>query len=145
MAPNTEQVEKDVEAELGERGREGLLANACSRVCGLLRRDDWDKAFEHISKHFSAGSAGSKPSHGVFCRKYRDKKALGDLLYRTASAPSSVHLTKLTIAGDTIGKPAVEIRRVFGEAVGEDPSYRTVRVFVDYQGNLITAYPDNKS
>ncbi len=141
MAKTQAQIEREIIAELGERRATGLKSSACSRVCGLLVRqgDDWDKAFEHISDHFQP--IPEKPSHVLFHKKYRDKEALRRLLYRAASGPSEVRLTKLRIHGDHFGKPAIEIVRQFGESIGENAQQTRLRMFVDYQGNLITAYP----
>jgi hypothetical protein len=141
MPKDQVQVEREIIAELGKRGAEGLKANACSRVCGLLQRqgDDWDKAFEHISDHFK--QIPGKPSHALFHKRFRSKEGVRQLLYRAASGPSEIRFTKLNVHGDRFGKPAIEIVRRFGEPIGEDPTHTRLRIFTDYQGNLITAYP----
>jgi hypothetical protein len=132
-----------VEAELGVKQAALAKANACTRVCGLLmargRSLEWERALEHISEHFRPDS--SKKSHAVFARKYRNPDAIKKLLYRAASGPSSVVLTKLTVDGRPTGRPAVMIVREFGEAVGEQPSYRWLVIIADAHGTLITAYP----
>jgi hypothetical protein len=35
----------------------------------------------------------------------------------------------------------VKIVRVFGTSIGDEPSLKMLRIFVDYRGDLITAYP----
>ncbi|WP_152052427.1 hypothetical protein [Tautonia marina] len=141
MPKDQAQIEREILAEIGERRAAGLKANACSRVCGVLIRQgsDWDKAFEHISDHFRKNP--DKPSHLLFHKKYRTKEALRQLLLRAASGPSEIKVTKLKVHGDHLGKPAIEIVREFREPIGESPSYTRLRIFLDVQGNLITAYP----
>jgi hypothetical protein len=141
MSKDPRQVELEIIAELGIRHAAGLKSHACSKVCGLLTRDrgGWAKAFEHISDHFRP--MPEKESHALFARKYRSEDAIWKLIYNAASKPSELKLTKLTIAGEKIGRPAVEIVRNFGETIGEDPWHNRLRIFVDFQGNLITAYP----
>jgi hypothetical protein len=140
MARNRE-IESKVLAELGWRHAAGLKANACSRVCGVLYRggSDWDEAFGHIAEHFRRDP--SKPSHAVFARRYRNEESLRMLLYTAASKPSQVSITKLTIDGRPTGRPAVEIIRDFAKVIGEDEDHTRLRIFVDCQGKLITAYP----
>lgn len=137
-------IEQEIEAELGQRQTAGLKANASRRICGLLTRKnaDWDKAFAHISLHFHPITDPSvKNSHTVFHKRYRDKESLRLLLLRAAGAPSSVRLTKLKINNEHIGRPAVEIVRNFGELIGDEPSLTALRMFTDFHGELITAYP----
>lgn len=141
MPKDQAQIEQEIIAQLGERGAAGLKANACTRLCGLLQRQggDWDKAFEHISAHFKR--VLGKPSNAMFHKKFRSKDALRQLLYQAASGPSEIKLTKLKVHGDHFGKPAIEIVRNFSEPIGEDLTHIRLRIFVDYQGNLISAYP----
>jgi hypothetical protein len=134
---------EQVEAELGVKQAALAKANASTRVCGLLmargRSVEWERALEHISEHFRADP--SKESHAVFAKKYRSAEAVRTLLYRAASGPSSVELTRLTVDGRPVGRPAVKIVREFGEAVGEIPSFRWLIIITDARGSLITAYP----
>jgi hypothetical protein len=141
MSKDRAQIEREIIAEIGEQRAAGLKANACTRVCGVLVRRgvDWDKAFEHISDHFK--QLPGKPSHVLFHKRFRTKEALRQLLFRAASGPSEIRLTKLKVHGDHFGKPAIEIVRQFGESIGESPLHTRVRIFIDYQGTLITAYP----
>ena len=69
MAKTQQDIEGEIQSELGHRRKSGLLANACSRVCGVLTRNgsDWDKAFEHIRPHFR--EMPGKPSHTVYRNK----------------------------------------------------------------------------
>jgi hypothetical protein len=132
-----------VEAEIGVQKAALLKANACSRVCGLLmargRIDEWERAYQHIAEHFYVDA--TKPSHSVFARRYRLRDAIKALVFRAASAPSSVHLTKLTIDGRPTGRAGVEIVRRFGEPIDETSKMTSLVIIADAQGALITAYP----
>jgi hypothetical protein len=144
MALEQAEIERQIVAELGERRAAGLKANATRRVCGLLTRNnsDWDTAFEHIRAHFQPiTDPAIKSRHTVFAERYRNKDALLRLLMRAASKPSRVRLTRLTIGNQHIGRPAVEIVRNFAEVIGDDSSLTALRIFTDYQGRLMTAYP----
>lgn len=144
MSQEQARIEQEIEAELGKRQTAGLKANAPSRICGLLTRDnaDWDKAFAHISLHFRPiTDPAVKSTHTIFHERYRNKESLRRLLLRAASKPSSVRLTKLKISNEHIGRPAVEIVRNFGEVIGNESSLTALRMFTDFHGALITAYP----
>ena len=143
MAKPQQAIEREIVAELGERAAGGLKQHAPTRLFALLNKpgSDWDKAFEHISDHFRR--TPDKPAHTVYAERYRDKEALRKLLLDAASVPSEVRLTKLKIHGDNMGKPAIEIRRWFNKQVGDNQTLTWLRIFVDFQGNLITAYPDD--
>jgi len=135
--------DRAIEAEIGVKQAALLKANACSRVCGLLiargRSDEWERAYEHISDHFRFDP--TKPSHAIFARRYCTKDAIKSLLYRAASGPSRVTLTRLTIDGRPTGRAGVKIVRRFGDAVGENVKQTCLVIIVDAQGTLISAYP----
>ena len=144
------QIEREIVAELGTRQAAGLKENAPSRIVGVLVRngDDWDRAFEHIADHF--GPNPQKRKHNVYVKKYRSKEALRQLLLEAARKPSEIRLTKLRVHDAHLGKPAVEVVRQFGVTIGEEidqegtkssKELRRLRMFIDFQGNLITAYP----
>ena len=143
MTIGSNEIDRQVETELGIKHAALAKANACTRVCGLLmargRSIEWERALQHIAEHFHSDL--SKASHTVFARKYRNADAIKQLLYRAASGPSSVILTKLTIDGRPTGRPGVKIIREFGEPVGELPSLRWLVIIADAHGTLVTAYP----
>jgi hypothetical protein len=77
----------------------------------------------------------------VFARRYRSNDALKRLLFRAASAPSNVALTKLKIDGRPTGRSAVRILREFAQEIGDSAELRWLVIIADAQGTLITAYP----
>jgi hypothetical protein len=146
MPKNRDQIEQEIEASEGKDQTAVARRNASTRVCGLLvargRSKEWDEAYVHIAEHFERDP--QKPKHTVFNKKYRDQEALRGLLLRAASGPSAIRLTKLTIDGEPVGRPAVEILRLFGEEIGDSAELVCLRIFVDFQGKLITAYPGTR-
>lgn len=134
------------------------------RICGLLtargRWAEWEKAFEHIAMHFrpmpmepwnvvevdqqSDSTTIEKPRHSLFHKKYRNERAVKELIRRAVAGPSAVMPTRLKIAGKPLGRDAVKIVRHFAEPVGDTPDLVCVVVIADSQGTLITAYPGTK-
>ncbi len=105
----------------------------------------WQKAFEHISEHFK--SVPGKLTHSIFEPKFRNQKAIEQLLKKALGGPSRTPiLTKLTIGGEQIGMPAVIIEREFSEVIGRagGKDCKILRIVVDITGRPQTAYPVEK-
>jgi hypothetical protein len=119
------------------------LARIPRRICGLLtargRSAEWEKAFEHIALHFK-NDLGKK-AHTRFRKKYCNEAAVKELILRAANAPSSVKITKLTIAGLPLGADGIKIVRTFSEPIGDSEDLTCLLIITNAQGTLMTAYP----
>lgn len=130
--------------EIGERLARLAVKKAGTRVLGHIARNskEWRKAFEHIAEHF--GPVPGKAVHAIFEPKYCSKEAIEELVKKALGKPGrSPVLSKLTIDGVPMGKPAVVIEREFVEVIGRegDTELRILRIVVDFTGRPVTAFP----
>ena len=144
MAGPAVKVTQVVVKEIGKRLTKLAAKKAGSRLVGHMTRGSraWQKAFRHIREHFRV--MGNKASHAIFKKKYHSEGAIKQLIQQAVSRPSCAPVTtKLTIGGESIGRPAVILERKFKEAIGTigDEACHVLRVVVDYTGRPITAYP----
>jgi hypothetical protein len=125
-----------------------LKANTPSRICGMLtakgRIPEWEKALEHISIHL--GPAGHKAVNSRFTKMLRDPDRLKEYVKRAASGPSATVFSRLTDAFNRPnGTPCLLILRDFKEPIGETADQNWLVIVADYQGKLVTAYPDSEN
>ena len=143
-APVANKVAQVVIKEIGKRLPKLAAKKAGSRIVGHVNRSSraWSKALTHIRDHFRP--IKGKPSHAVFEKKFRNEAVLKQLIGQAAANPSrGAVLSKLTVGGENIGRPAVILERQFKQAIGKigDEACHVLRIVVDYTGRPITAYP----
>jgi hypothetical protein len=139
--------EREIIEVIGVQAAGILKTNTPSRICGMLtakgRIPEWEKALEHISSH--SGSGGDKEVHSKFSKMLRDPERLKEYIKRAASAPSATVFSRLTDNyGRPTGTPCLLIMRAFREPIGEMADQNWLVIVADYQGKLVTAYPQSE-
>jgi hypothetical protein len=139
--------EREIIELIGEQRAQILKINTPGRICGMLtargRNWEWEKALEHIRLHFF--EAPHKEAHSRFVKKLCDPDRLKDYVKRATCSPSSTVLTRQNIGGKPIGTPCLLIMRNFNEPIGLEPGQSWLVVIADFQGKLVTAYPDSEA
>lgn len=141
-------VARQVEKQIGKKLAKLMAKKAGSRLLGHIARNSrvWKKAFEHIALHFQP--LAGKAAHAVFEPKYRNLKAVEELLTKAMTKLGRKPVvTKLTdAAGVPVGTPAVILEKEFAEVIGRKGAVecKILRVVIDFTGRPITAYPVDK-
>jgi|HubBroStandDraft_2_1064218.scaffolds.fasta_scaffold975339_1 hypothetical protein len=139
--------EREIVEAIGVKMAGMLKANTPGRICGLLtakgRITEWERALEHISIHL--GSSANKTVNSKFAKKFHDPEKLKEYIKRAAGAPSAVTLSRQTDPfGRPTGTPCLLILRDFKESIGEQADQSWLVIVADYQGKLVTAYPETE-
>lgn len=103
--------------ELGPRIMRIVFSKRTVRFVGK----QWEKAFAHITEHFSAqrALAAGRSTAGIFVSKFRGKEAIERLITDAVKSPSAKTVSRSFVHGVSAGEPVVIVEREFGHVIGE--------------------------
>ncbi len=122
-----------------------MVKKSVSRLTGkmLIGSKQWREALEHIADHFRP--IAGKPTHTVFVSKYANNQGVSDLISRALNSLGRQPIvSRLTVAGKSVGKPCVIMEKEFSEVIGKSEKggdCKILRIIMDFTGRPITAYP----